>query len=329
MALSTGALALSDFENHRRELTGYCYRMLGSAFDADDAVQETMVRAWKASDSFEGRSSVRTWLYRIATNVCTDLLRGRARRALPMDLGPSCPPVLASLERVLGDEAWISPIADARVADTGVDPAEQVAMRESVRLAFIAALQRLPARQRASLILCEVLRWQAAEVADLLGTSVAAVNSSLQRARATLSALEAEGLSAVPSPAPVEAEQRELLEAYVAAFESYDIERFVSLLHEDAMQSMPPFAMWLRGLSDIGAWMAGPGHECAGSWLVPTSANGCAAFGQYRMNSDGVHRPWALQVVEISGPKIARLHSFLDIERIFPAFGLPTELVTR
>lgn len=323
MALSTDTAAATDLDSYRRELTGYCYRMLGSSFDAEDAVQETMIRAWRAADAFEGRSSLRTWLYRIATNVCTDLLRGRARRALPMDLGPSCPPVVSSLERVLGDEAWISPISDQVVLEAGIDPADEVALRDSVRLAFVAALQRLPARQRAALILCEVLRWRAVEVAELLGTTVAAVNSSLQRARATLAALEA---NVGDGGGAVTGDQRQLLASYVEAFESYDIDRLVGLLHDDAEQTMPPYAMWLRGAPDIGAWMLGVGRECSGSRLVPTSANGCPAFGQYRPSADGVHRPWSLQVVEISGAKIARIHAFLDTGRIFPLFGLPAEL---
>ncbi len=235
------ALAPEDLEDHRRELTAYCYRMLGSGFDAEDAVQETMMRAWRAAKGFEGRSSVRSWLYRIAINVCFDMLRSRQRRARPMELGPSRPPVESSLEALLPEGSWVSPIADDRVLPPEADPAEVAVARDSIRLAFVAALQHLPARQRAALILCEVLRWQAAEAAELLDTSVAAVNSALQRARATLVSVEAD-----TAPATVETEQRALLARYVDAFERYDIDRLVRLLREDAVQSMPPYAMWLH-----------------------------------------------------------------------------------
>ncbi len=314
-------LAPGDLEGHRRELTAYCYRMLGSGFDAEDAVQETMVRAWRAGEGFEGRSSVRSWLYRIATNVCLDMLRGRQRRARPMELGPSRPPVDSSLEALLPEGSWVSPIADERVLPVEADPAEVVLARDSIRLAFVAALQHLPARQRAVLILCEVLRWQAAEVAELLGTSVAAVNSALQRARATLASLKAG-----PSPAAVGTQQRALLARYVDAFERYDIDSLVKLLHDDAVQSMPPYAMWLRGAGDIGRFMLGPGAGCRGSRLIPRAANGCPAFGQYKPDPHGGYAPWALVVLEISGNRIAGIHSFLDTGRLFPAFGLPAHL---
>jgi RNA polymerase sigma-70 factor (ECF subfamily) len=314
-------LAPEDFEGHRRELTAYCYRMLGSGFDAEDAVQETMVRAWRAGEAFEGRSSVRSWLYRIATNVCLDMLRGRQRRARPMELGPSRPPVESSLEALLPEGSWVSPIADERVLPPEADPAEVAVARDSIRLAFVAALQHLPARQRAALILCEVLRWQAAEAAELLGTSVAAVNSALQRARATLGSVEAG-----TSPAAVGTQQRALLARYVDAFERYDIDSLVKLLHEDAVQSMPPYAMWLRGAGDIGRFMLGPGDGCRGSRLIPKAASGCPAFGHYKPDPQGGHAPWALQVLEISGNRIAALHFFLDTEHLFPAFGLPAHL---
>jgi len=314
-------LATDDLEGHRRELTAYCYRMLGSGFDAEDAVQETMVRAWRAGERFEGRSSVRSWLYRIATNVCVDMLRGRQRRARPMELGPSRPPVDSSLEAVLPEGSWVSPIADERVLPPEADPAEMAVARDSIRLAFVAALQHLPARQRAALILCEVLRWQAAEAADLLDTSVAAVNSALQRARATLASVDAD-----TSPATVAADQRALLGRYVDAFESYDIDGLVKLLHEDAVQSMPPYAMWLCGAGDIARFMLGPGAGCRGSRLIPKAANGGPAFGQYKPDPQGGHAPWALQVVEISGSRVVGLHFFLDTERLFPAFGLPPHL---
>jgi RNA polymerase sigma-70 factor (ECF subfamily) len=310
-----------ELEPHRRELTGYCYRMLGSGFEADDAVQETMVRAWKAAPGFEGRSTVRSWLYRIATNVCLDMLRSRQRRAQPMDLGPARPPVESSLTPILPEDRWVSPIADERIVPLHGDPAEMAAARESIRLAFITALQHLPARQRAALILCEVLRWQSVEVAELLETSVAAVNSALQRARATLA-----GLDTGRHHQPMEADQSELLARYVDAFERYDVTRLVTLLHDDALQSMPPFAMWLRGSSDIGRWMVGPGSDCRGSLLLPTSANGCPAFGQYRIDPAGGHRPWALAVIETSAGRIAEIHTFLDADRLFPGFGLPAHL---
>ena len=314
-------LATDDLEGHRRELTAYCYRMLGSGFDADDAVQETMVRAWKAGEQFEGRSSVRSWLYRIATNVCIDMLRGRQRRARPMELGPSRPPVEESLEGVLPEGTWVSPIADERVLPPEADPAEVAVAKDSIRLAFVAALQHLPARQRAALILCEVLRWQATEAAELLDTSVAAINSALQRARATMGSVSADS-----RPTTVGEEQRDLLARYVDAFQSYDMDRLVKVLHEDAIQSMPPFAMWLRGAGDITRFMLGPGAGCRGSVLIPVAANGSPAYGQYKPDPEGGYSPWALQVVEISGDRIVGLNFFLDTDRLFPAFGLPGHL---
>ena len=310
---------LEDLEQYRRELTGYCYRMLGSAFEADDAVQETMVRAWKGMDSFEGRSAVRSWLYRIATNVCLDMLRSRQRRARPMDLGPSSTTDAFTGEK-LPEHAWVEPIPDARVLPTDGDPAELAAERETIRLAFVTALQHLPARQRAVLILREVLRWQASEVAELLDTTVASVNSALQRARATLAARDLR--SSEPS---VDEEQRALLARFVDAFERYDVSRLVSLLHEDVVQSMPPYTLWLVGPEEVGRWLLGPGHGCRGSILLPVSANGVAAFGQYRVDPNGGHAPWAIQVIETSGDKIVGFHAFVD-PKLFPAFGLPTHL---
>jgi RNA polymerase sigma-70 factor (ECF subfamily) len=310
---------LEDLEQYRRELTGYCYRMLGSGFEADDAVQETMVRAWKGMDSFEGRSGVRSWLYRIATNVCLDMLRSRQRRARPMDLGPSSTTDAFTGEK-LPEHAWVEPIPDARVLPTDGDPAELAAERETIRLAFVTALQHLPARQRAVLILREVLRWQASEVAELLDTTVASVNSALQRARATLAARDLR--SSEPS---VDEEQRALLARFVDAFERYDVSRLVSLLHEDVVQSMPPYTLWLVGPEEVGRWLLGPGHGCRGSILLPVSANGGAAFGQYRVDPNGGHAPWAIQVIETSGDKIVGFHAFVD-PKLFPAFGLPTHL---
>src|SRR5687768_14283557 len=294
--------------------------MLGSAFEADDAVQETIVRAWKNADSFEGRSAVRSWLYRIATNVCLDMLRGRQRRAQPMDMGPSHP-AGGEVGAMLPEYLWVTPIPDGPVLPPDGNPEELALARESIRLAFVTALQHLPARQRAVLILCEVLRWQATEVAELLDTSVAAVNSALQRARATLNTVHAEG----GRPQALAPEQHALLARYVEAFERYDVATFVSLLHDDAVQSMPPYAMWLTGADNIGRWLLGPGIGCKGSRLLPTTANGCPAFGQYRVDPNGGHSPWALQVLEVSGDRISGFHAFLDTD-LFAAFGLPTHL---
>jgi RNA polymerase sigma-70 factor (ECF subfamily) len=318
-------LAVPDLEPYRRELTGYCYRMLGSGFEAEDAVQETMLRAWRNAEGFEGRSSVRSWLYRIATNVCIDMHRHVQRRARPMDMGPASPPEESRIGPVLPEPTWVTPIPDDRISPERTDPAEIAQYRESVRLAFVTALQHLPARQRAALILCEVLRWQVAEVAELLDTTIAAVNSALQRARATLGALPEE-----PHPADLGDVDAELLERYVDAFERYDIERLVTLLHDDAIQSMPPFAMWIQGAVNIGRFMVEPGPSaCRGSRLVPAAANGCPAFGQYKPDPAGGHTPWALQVLEISEGRIASMSlflAFLDPERLFPQFGLPLHL---
>ena len=325
MAVREAPLAQSDLEPFRRELTGYCYRMLGSGFEAEDAVQEAMLRAWLHVEGFEGRSSVRSWLYRIASNVCIDMRRHVQRRARPMEMGPASPPEESLLGPMLPEATWVTPIPDACVAPEGADPAEIAQYRESIRLAFVTALQHLPARQRAALILCEVLRWQVAEAAELLDTTVPAVNSALQRARATLRALPSEA-----RPEVLDSADAELLERYVDAFERYDIKRLVKLLREDAVQSMPPFAMWIRGAADIGRWMVQPGPSgCRGSLLMPASANGCPAFGQYRPDPAGGHTPWALQVLEISEGKIAGMTfflAFLDSERLFPQFGLPVHL---
>jgi len=302
-------------EEHRRELTGYCYRMLASPFDAEDAVQETFVRAWRGYDRFEGRAALRSWLYRIATNVCLDMLNGRERRARPMDLGPAREPVVENLN-VPAEVTWLQPVPDALVSD----PAELAESRETIRLAFVAALQHLPPRQRAVLILCEVLRWQATEVAELLETTVASVNSALQRARATLATAD--------TSAPTLTEpSRELLERYVAAFESYDIEALTALIREDATQSMPPFDLWLRGRDDILTWWFGPGIGCRGSRLVPVeTANGSPAYGQYKPSPGGGYEPWALQVLELSGDGVVEFSFFLDTETLFPLFGLPPRL---
>ena len=314
---------MQDLEQHRTELRGYCYRMLGSAFDADDAVQETMVKAWQSLDRFEGRSSPRSWMYRIATNVCLDSLRSRQRRALPMDLADPVPATTPPGE-ALPEATWVEPVPDADVAPLTGDPAQSAVFRDSVRLAFVAALQHLPPRQRAVLILREVLCWQAAEVAELLDTSVASVNSALQRARATLG--ERRRVDDGEREQPLTAADRELLGRYVRAFEAYDIASLVALLHEDASISMPPLALWLRGRDDLRDWYVGFGVGCRGSRLVPTTANGCPAFGQYRVAEDGNgHEPWSLQVLELSGGQLVHVHHFLDTA-LFARFGLPARL---
>jgi RNA polymerase sigma-70 factor, ECF subfamily len=308
-------------EQHRVELTGYCYRMLGSSFEAEDAVQETLVRAWRSYDSFEGRSALRSWLYRIATNVCLDMLKSRQRRALPMDM------VSASSG---GDEAgprlpeskWIQPIPDGRALPPTDDPGEVAESREGIRVAFIAALQHLPPRQRAVLILREVLRWKAAEVAELLGTSVPSVNSALQRARATLAATD---LADTDPLRPDDEEQRELLARYVDAFERFDIESLVSLLHEDATMSMPPYELWLHGAGELRKWLLGAGSGCRGSAFVPVTANGAPGYAQWRRAETGDwYDPWAIHVLRLSDGRISGIDFFVDPD-LFPLFGLSTE----
>jgi len=303
--------AATELEQYRRELTAYCYRMLGSASDAEDAVQETMIRAWRSLEKFEGRSALRSWVYRIATNVCFDALNSAKKRARPMDLGGPGEPLFENL-RELPEVTWLTPLPT---------PDEAAEQRDTLRLAFVAALQHLPPKQRAALILCEVLQWQASEAAQLLETSVPSINSALQRARATLATAD------IGAPAELDAEARALLERYVAAFEAYDIDRLTGLIHEDAIQSMPPFDLWLRGRDDIFTWWFGPGIGCKGSKLVPAplSANGLPAWGQYKPSEDGGYEPWALLVPEVVGGKIAEMTFFLDTKRLFPLFGLPLE----
>src|SRR3989441_4003206 len=308
-------------EQHRVELTAHCYRMLGSAFEAEDAVQETLLRAWRSLDRFEGRASLRSWLYRIATNVCLDMLHGRERRARPMDLGPA-KTADTPLGEPLPEATWIQPIPDGRVLPEHGDPAEVAESRETIRLAFIAALQHLPPRQRAVLILREVLQWEATEVAELLDTTVASVNSALQRARATLAARKV--AADAPSP-PMDEKHWGLLARYVDAFERYDLDTLPALLHEDAAWSMPPYALWLETHRDIRRWCLGPGIGCRGSRLVPTAANGLPAFGHYKPGPDG-YTPWSLQVVEMSGGRISGITFFLDTAALFPLFGLPPRL---
>jgi RNA polymerase sigma-70 factor (ECF subfamily) len=311
-------------EQHRAELKAYCYRMLGSPFEADDAVQETLIKAWRGFERFEGRAALRSWLYRIATNVCLDMLNGRERRARPMDLGPARDPVESNLN-TLPEVTWIEPVPDGLVVPSEADPAEVAVSRETIRLAFVAALQHLPPRQRAVLILCEVLRWKATEVAELLETSVASVNSALQRARSTL---DASDLSAADTSPSVDGADAELLARYVEAFERYDMDALTSLIHEDATQSMPPYDLWLSSRDDIFRWWVGPGAGCRGSRVLPTvAANGSPAFGQYKPSDSGSgYDPWALQVLEVSDGRIVEFTFFLDTERVFPLFGLPLRL---
>ena len=321
--LQTPSSVEQSLEQYRSELTGYCYRMLGSSFEAEDAVQDTMVRAWRSIDRFEGRAALRSWLYRIATNVCLDMLNGRQRRARPMDLGPAGSADAEFRAGILPEAAWLEPIPDSRTIAAEADPAELAASRETLRLAFVNALQHLPPRQRAVLILREVLRWQATEVAELLDTSVASVNSALQRARAQLSDTD---LTPETPVAPLDDEQRALLDRYVAAFEDYDMDALTGLLQEDATLSMPPFELWLQGVGEVRKWFEGHGIGCKGSRLLPITANGSPGFAQYRPSAGGGWEPWALQVLEISDGRIAHLNSFLDTQRLFPLFGLPDRL---
>ncbi|MFH9851741.1 sigma-70 family RNA polymerase sigma factor [Streptomyces althioticus] len=315
----------ATLERYRVELTGYCYRMLGSSFEAEDAVQDTMIRAWRSLDKFEGRSSLRSWLYRIATNVCLDMLSAGNKRARPMDLTESTPLAQAALSP-RPDHTWLEPMPDDRVLPTPADPAEAAVAKESVRLAFMAALQRLPAKQRAVLILREVLAWKASEVAELLDTSVASVNSALQRARATLAERREPGADASVSD-PLDEDQKKLLDRYVAAFEGYDMSALTALLHEDAIMTMPPFDLWLTGADDITGFITTLGAPCAGSRLVPVRVNGLPGFAQYKPDPEnGGFVPWAIQALEISDGRITGFHCFLDTQRWFPLFGLPLRL---
>ena len=313
----------AQLELYRRELTAHAYRMLGATFEAEDAVQDALLRAWRNYEGFEGRSALRSWLYRITTNVCLDMLNSSQRRARPMDLGPAQPADPALLGDPSPEVTWIEPIPDGRVIPSGGDPAEVAELRDSIRLAFIAALQHLPPQQRAVLILREVLRWKAQEVAELLDTSVASVNSALQRAR---SSIEARGIQRTDHAQEMDEQQKALLARYVDAFERYDMDSLTSLLREDATWNMPPYDLWLQTHEDIVKWCLGPGIGCQGSRLIPTVANGSPAFGQYKPDPEGGLAPWSLQVLEISDGEIVGITFFLDTQRFFPMFGLPDHL---
>ena len=310
-----------QFEAYRPALLGHCYRMLGSTFDADDAVQETMIRAWRAYARFEGRASVKSWLYRIATNVCLDELNKRGRRARPIEEGmpsPGAPPMEALTQQP--DSYWIEPILDAEVASADAGPHEKASLRQSIRLAFVAALQKLPPKQRAALLMAEVLDCPVAEVAETLDTTVASVNSALQRARSSLAKRSPD------ESAELSASQVKMLERYVAAFESYDAPSLVGLMKQEVTFCMPPYSLWLQGRLDVQTWMLGLGSACRGSRLVPTFASGWPAFAQYRPNPHGGHAAWALIVLELGGDQIAGVNSFLDVNRLFPRFGFPLQL---
>jgi RNA polymerase sigma-70 factor (ECF subfamily) len=311
----------ADLEHHRRALTGHCYRMLGSVVDADDAVQDTMLRALRSLDAFAGRASLRSWLYRIATNVCLDALSERSRRALPFEEGSS-----GSTRSDLTQhprEHWLEPVPDALVLPTDVSPDEALLLQERIKMAFVASLQHLPARQRAALLLTNVLGFSAAETADTLSMTVAATNSALQRARATLEekgqSLEAQTLQATP-------ENHVLLERFMEAFQRYDTAALAALLSDDVAMCMPPYDLWLQGPAMVRAWLDGPGIDCRGSLLLPTRACGRPAFAQYRVDPDGGHSPWALIHLEVDGDRIVNMIYFLDTETLFPRFGLPARL---
>jgi RNA polymerase sigma-70 factor, ECF subfamily len=309
---------VSLLETYRASLTGHCYRMLGSVTDAEDAVQETIVRAWRSLDRFEGRASIRTWLHRIATNVCLDALSDSSRRVRPIEETP--PGSIDSPLETLDRTHWLEPVPDARVIPSDADPFEEVALRQSIRLAFVAALQHLPPRQRAALLLTEVLGWSAQEVAECLDTSVASVNSALQRARATLASRN------VPAPAELTSEQLQIVDRYVDAFQNYDLDTLVGLLRDDVTMSMPPYTLWLQGSDNIRGWLLSTGSVCRGSKLVPVAASASPAFAHYHLTADGRHQAWAIIVLELAGHRIAAWNAFLDVGRLFPLFGLPLVL---
>ncbi len=309
----------------RTELVAHCYRMLGSPFEAEDAVQETGLRAWRRFEQFdEAKGRLRSWLYAIATNVCLDMLRSAQRRAIAVDMGPAAAPG-SPLGAPLPERTWVLPIPDRLAVSAVGDPADLAEQRDTIRLAFVAALQLLPPRQRAVLILRDVLSWRADEVARLLGSSVASVNSALQRARTTLER-SPRCRAADEVSEPLSAVQRDLLARYCDAFERYDVETLVSLLHEDAAMSMPPFPWWLRGRADIRRALLAAGRPCEGAVLRPTMANGLPAFGQYRPVGVGLAgKPFALVTIEMRGALISATTTYLDPKRLFPLFELPTE----
>ena len=313
----TGTVSEIHLEAHRSAITGHCYRMLGSFFDAEDAAQEAMIRAWKGLDRFDGRASLKNWLYRIATNVCLDEIHNKGRRARPMEEGGPFlgTPSIDDLPQRPAN-TWLEPIADARALPADADPSERAMLKQSIRLAFVAAMQKLAPKQRASLLLVDVLGFSAAEAADTLETSVASVNSALQRARATLSDLG-------PVSTELNAAQQELLDRYLAAFERYDVDALTALMRQDASICMPPYSMWFQGIESIRNWMLGLGCGCRGSRLLPTEACGSPAFAQYRPSPEGGHKGWALIVLELEGDRIVRTNSFLDVENLFPRFDLP------
>ncbi|MBS1886534.1 MAG: RNA polymerase subunit sigma-70 [Actinobacteria bacterium] len=318
-------------ERLRPSLTGYCYRMLGSGFEAEDATQETLLRAWRRADTLAEPAALKSWLFSIATNVCLDQIDARKRRARPVDLadpGTAASPVGAPLP----ETSWVLPIASGQVADPGGDPESLAAESESLRLAFVAALQHLPARQRVVLVLREVLRWSAKEVADVLDTSVASVNSALQRARATLEELDLDDAEAPARPS-TEAESH-LLEQYLEAFAEYDIDRIVALLRYDVVFDMPPLPLWIRGPEEVAAFMLGPGAACRGSKVIATSANGFPAFASYKPDPEsGAWLPWSLTLLEAeadgaSSPRVTGVHNFLApfMPNLFESFALPAQL---
>jgi RNA polymerase sigma-70 factor (ECF subfamily) len=308
---------------YRGELLAHCYRMLGSLHDAEDLVQETMLRAWRFAGGYdESRGSIRTWLYRIATNACLSYLKGRQRRALPVDLsGPSASPDIAKLEEHL-EIPWLEPFPDALVPSG--DPSAVVEARESIRLAFIAALQHLPPRQRAVLILRDVLAMPAAEVASLLEVTVASVNSALQRARAQLAAVSPSADGAGLAQPPDE-ESQDLLDRYVAAFTTMDVEALKGTLREDALLQMPPFGEWFLGRDAIGEFLAS-GFARGGSFrLVHTRANGQPALGLYRRRNSDTHRFLQVQVLTMTETGIAQIDGF-HVSGLCAQFGLPAVL---
>ncbi|WP_030161179.1 sigma-70 family RNA polymerase sigma factor [Glycomyces sp. NRRL B-16210] len=312
---------LAEFEPHRRELCAYAYRMLGSSFEAEDAVQEAFTRAWKAYGSFEGRASLRSWLYKITTNVCLDMIKGPQRRARPMDLAPASD-AGTPLPAPEPDYLWVEPIPDSMAF--GADPAAAAEARDTLRLAFVAAVQHLPAKQRAVMLMREVLRFSAAETAEMLQISPASVNSALQRARATM-----EQVNAKPAEAYAidDEELRKLIDGYVSAFEAYDLKTLTALCADDVAFQMPPFPLWVQGHDSVEAFLLGTGSACRGSKLVPVeNANGHPAFGHYKPSEEpGLWTPWSVTVLEIAEGKIAGLNYFLDTPKLFPLFGLPME----